>query len=194
MASLPPGPDLPDIIVVGKPLPRLSCSPTAIDRLKERETGGLWDGKRLKLLPLGTPALAAYPDDVGVWTIGWGATGRSIFRGVRWTLLECEVRLEADVSSREAAIRAMLKGVACTPKQFEALLSLGFNIGVGNGGLATSTIIKLHRQGQYAEAAKRFASWKYGTVGGKKVVLSGLVTRRAEEAAVYRGGDWRIGE
>jgi lysozyme len=189
----------PDIIVVGKPLPRLHASTTCLDRLKERETGGVWDGKRTKLLPLGTPALAAYPDDAGVWTIGWGATGKSIFKGVRWTLLECEVRFEADVLSREAAIRAELSRYECSQKQFEALLSFTFNVGNANVGLAQgeaddSTLLRYHKLKDYGSASAQFHRWVYITQNGKKVKARGLELRRSEEAGVYLGGDWRLGE
>lgn len=72
-----------------------------------------------------------------------------------------------------------------TPNQFDALVSLVFNIGQGN--YAGSTLRKRLATGNIAEAAREFDRWVYGTVGGKKIKLAGLVTRRAAERALFGG-------
>jgi GH24 family phage-related lysozyme (muramidase) len=176
----------PEIVITGTPLPRLHASPECLDALMGNETGGLWDAKRkrLKLLPHGTPALAAYPDSGGVWTIGWGATGPDIFEGIRWTITECRVRFEADVLAREAAVRAMLRGAQCTQKQFEAILSLTYNAGAP--AISASTLLKLHRAGDYHGAALQFLRWDKDNGH----VVDGLYDRRVREKAVYEGGSW----
>ena len=73
--------------------------------------------------------------------------------------------------------------VPLTQSQFDALVSLVFNIGQGN--YATSTLRKkLHAQ-DYEGAAAEFGKWVYATVNGDKVKLPGLVTRRAAERALF---------
>lgn len=174
------------ITVTGAPRVPHTISPQAADRLKDEETGGVWDGKRLRLLPIGTPALAAYPDSGGVWTCGWGATGRDVFKGVRWTLLQCSLRFESDVGSRVAALRALLKaGTRYTSQsQFDALLLLAFNIGIPS--LTTSTLLKLHNRGDFEGAGKQFSRWCHDN--GR--VVGGLVDRRERERGLYESADF----
>lgn len=62
----------------------------------------------------------------------------------------------------------------------EELVSLAYNIGLS--ALARSTVLRLHRAGDYAGAAKAFAMWN--KAGGR--VLAGLTRRRAAEAELYR--------
>lgn len=176
----------PDIIVTGARLPRLHASVEALSQLKREETGGKMVGNRLVLLPLGEPALKAYRCPAGVWTIGWGVTGKDVFEGVTCTLLEAEVRFEAEVQSREAALRAILGNHATSGQQFDALLLLAFNIGIP--ALAKSSLMRKHLAGNWEGAACSFDSWVYATVGGKKVKLDGLVERRDREEAMYRRG------
>lgn len=76
------------------------------------------------------------------------------------------------------------KGVAArinhaTQAQFDALVSLAYNIGLGN--FERSTLLKKHNAGDYAGAKAEFARWN--RAGGK--ILKGLTRRRAAEAALY---------
>jgi len=70
-----------------------------------------------------------------------------------------------------------------TPNQFDALVSLVFNIGQGN--YCDSTLRKKLKAGDFVGAAGEFERWVFGTVNGKKVKLPGLVTRRAAERALF---------
>lgn len=73
--------------------------------------------------------------------------------------------------------------VPLNQNQFDALVSLVFNI--GQGRYATSTLRKkLHAQ-DYDGAAAEFDRWVKGTVDGVKQKLPGLVTRRAAERALF---------
>jgi len=71
------------------------------------------------------------------------------------------------------------------PNQFDALVSLVFNIGQGN--YCDSTLRKKLKAGDFAGAAAEFDRWVFATVDGKKIKLAGLVTRRAAERAIFEG-------
>lgn len=74
----------------------------------------------------------------------------------------------------------MIDGAATTQHQFDAMVSFAYNVGIGN--LTKSTLLKLHKAGNYAGAADEFATWN--KAAGK--VMAGLTKRRAAEAALYR--------
>jgi hypothetical protein len=68
--------------------------------------------------------------------------------------------------------------------QFDALVSLVFNAGAAplHGTLGSQL-----NEGNFDGAAAEFPKWCHGTMGGKLVVLPGLVTRRAAEQAMFKG-------
>jgi len=70
-----------------------------------------------------------------------------------------------------------------TPNQFDALVSLVFNIGSGN--YAKSTLRAKLTAGDVSGAAGEFERWAFATVKGLKVKLPGLVTHRAAERALF---------
>lgn len=124
----------------------------------------------------------AYPDPGtggDPWTIGWGATGPGIRRGLTWTQAQCDARLERDLRRYAAEVSRALVGAATTQSQFDALVSFHYN----TGAIGKATLTRLHRSGDHAQAAAEFGKWVHA--GGKR--LNGLVRRRAAEAALYRG-------
>lgn len=133
--------------------------------------------------------LTAYLCPAGVWTIGYGATGPGIRKGVAWSIEQAEARFARDLAEVEQQVHFLLAGRPCTQGQWDALVSFTYNCGADIDddtkaeGLGDSTLLKKHLAGDYAGAANEFGKWIYG--GGRK--LAGLVTRRAEEAAMYRG-------
>jgi len=154
--------------------------------IKGYETGGVRPTKsaRMKLLPHGEPALEAYYDDVGVPTIGWGHT-KGVRPGMLINRAQAEQYFAEDTAEAVATVNKGIGNAATTQDQFDAMVALCFNIGPSN--FLGSTVLRKHKAGDYAGAAAAFASWNKGTVNGKKVVLSGLVSRRAGEAAIYEG-------
>jgi lysozyme len=64
-----------------------------------------------------------------------------------------------------------------------AFLSLAYNI--GPSAFSGSSALKYFNEGNKAEAASRIQLWNKGTVNGRKVVLNGLVRRRAAERALF---------
>lgn len=127
--------------------------------------------------------LDAYPDPGSggdPWTIGWGSTGPDIRKGTIWTQAQADERFETDVQRFASKVDALLGDDPTTPGQFSAMVSLAYNIGLGNFG--SSTLLRQHRAGDFAGAAAQFARWDKAS--GK--VLPGLVKRRAAEAELYR--------
>jgi len=125
----------------------------------------------------------AYPDP-GTggepWTIGWGSTGSDITETTVWTQAQCDARLQSSLTSFSAQVSSLLEGGAPTSQnQFDALVDFAYNLGVGN--LSSSTLLKLHKQGDYAGAAAQFPLWDHAD--GK--VMPGLQKRRAAEQTLY---------
>lgn len=127
--------------------------------------------------------LKAYIDAVGVLTIGWGHTGKDVTPGLIWTQSKADQVFEEDTSSRGKVLAIYLDKVPTSDEQFSAMLSLMYNI--GNTAFQNSTVLRLHKAGDYKGAADAFLMWNKGTVNGKKVVLNGLTARRKEEKALY---------
>jgi lysozyme len=122
--------------------------------------------------------LKAYKCPADVPTIGYGSTGPHVRMGMTITAEEAEALLRKDLERFERGVVEMAGKM--TPGQFSALVSFAFNLGLGK--LRKSTLLKKHLAGDYEGAAREFAKWV--NAGGKR--LPGLVTRRADEAALYR--------
>ncbi|ANI78998.1 lysozyme [Sphingobium sp. EP60837] len=128
--------------------------------------------------------LAAYPDPATggePWTIGWGSTGPGIRKGVIWTQAQADARFSADIVKFAALVAAKIGDAPTTQGQFNACVSLAYNIGMG--GFGQSTLLRLHRDGDYDDAVKQFARWC--NANGRR--MTGLVRRREAEAKMYRG-------
>lgn len=124
----------------------------------------------------------SYPDPgtgAAPWTIGWGSTGPDIKQGTIWTQAQCDARLEQDLAAFGGKVALLLTDIQTSQAQFDAMVSLAYNIGLGNFG--GSTLLKLHRARDYAGARAQFAVWN--KAAGR--VMPGLIRRRAAEAALY---------
>lgn len=127
--------------------------------------------------------LTAYPDPGtggDPWTIGWGSTGPGIKKGVTWTQEQADARFMEDVDKFSDGVVALLNGAPTTQGQFDALVSFAYNIGLG--ALKESTLLRLHKEGKYLEAAGQFGRWV--KAGGQ--TLKGLVRRREAEKTLYQ--------
>lgn len=127
--------------------------------------------------------LKAYLCPAGKWTCGWGET-EGVTPTTRWTKDYADRRLCDEIQRYADAVLAMCK-VSPNDSQLAALVVLAYNIGLA--GLQGSTVLKAHNRGDTAAAARAFALWNKATdpKTKKKVVLDGLVARRAKEAALY---------
>lgn len=126
--------------------------------------------------------LTAYPDIVGIWTIGVGHTGfvdgKPVARGMAITKEKSKELLTADLKRFESAVNDAVK-VTLTQNQFDALVSLAFNI--GEGAFARSTLVNKLNAGDKKGAAEQFLVWK--NAGGR--VSQGLLNRRQKEKAMF---------
>lgn len=115
---------------------------------------------RAKLIQREGFRLTAYRDSVGVWTIGVGhtaAAGKPIpAPGMQITKQEVDAILSRDLVQYEDAVTGSVR-VALTQGQFDALVSLCFNI--GTGGFRKSTIVRRLNEGNYRAAADAFLLW-----------------------------------
>ena len=122
--------------------------------------------------------LKAYRCSAGVLTIGVGHTGADVKPGMTITKAQSDALLAADLARFEKAIADAVK-VPLTQNQFDACVSLAFNIGVA--AFKSSTLLRLLNAGDYQGATAQFARWN--KAGGK--ALTGLQKRRAAEAALF---------
>lgn len=132
-----------------------------------------------KVQPDGT--VSSYRCPAGVWTIGYGAT-KGVRSGTKLTVQECEDRLLKELNEFGAQVRRVV-AVPLTQFQFDAIVSLTFNIGIGN--LKSSTLLRKLNAGDYAAVPAQMMRWNKARVDGKLTPLKGLTRRRAAEAAVF---------
>lgn len=132
--------------------------------------------------------LSAYLDDAGVPTIGYGHT-KGVLMGDKITQKQAEEFLLDDLHEAELCVmRSVPYGLA--PHQFDALVSLIFNI--GTGAFRKSTMLKKLLESDILGAANEFNRWNKITQNGKKVVSKGLTARRGRERALFLTGyDWK---
>src|SRR5690349_12482420 len=97
--------------------------------------------------------LKRYRDTAGLWTIGWGHLIKKGETYVTITRQEADAIFRRDLAGTEAAVRAAVK-VPVGQNQFDALVSLAFNI--GDGAFARSTLVRKLNRGDYRGAADEF--------------------------------------
>ena len=130
--------------------------------------------------------LNAYKDTGGVWTIGWGSTwnfdlGRSVVQGDTIDKDTAQRWLEMTVSTNGKTIKNLVK-VSINLNQFNALISLVYNIGAGQKGFAGSTLLKYLNAGKDKTiVADQFLNWKYDN----GVINQSLLNRRKRERDLF---------
>ena len=126
--------------------------------------------------------LKAYPDSVGVLTIGYGWTqpvdGKKIVRGMVIDQATADRLLKCGVVQYEQGVNQLVK-VKITQGQFDALVSFAYNLGLRS--LSTSTLLQKLNAGDKQGAANEFGKW----VNAGGVRLNGLVRRRAAERELF---------
>lgn len=123
--------------------------------------------------------LTSYLCPANVWTIGYGHTGTDVVKGMTITQATADMLLRQDLGKFEAAVEK--HAGKAHQNQFDAMVSLCYNIGPGN--FAKSSVARLHKNGQYTGASAAFLLWN--KAGGK--ILQGLVKRRKAEWNLYLG-------
>lgn len=122
--------------------------------------------------------LKVYLDAIGLPTIGYGHLIKPGESFTKITQKEAEDLLKSDAQIFVDGVNKLLE-VNVTQNQFDALVSIAFNIGLGN--LKSSTLLRLVNAGDYKGAADQFPRWN--KAGGK--VLSGLTKRRNAERDLF---------
>lgn len=124
--------------------------------------------------------LNAYKDVKGVWTIGTGTTvypnGNYVKSGDTITQEQADQYLTYDLQRFVNSINSLVK-VTLTQNQFDALVSLVYNI--GSTAFANSTLLRTLNSGNYNVD---FTAWRYS--GGR--MIQGLLNRRIAEQNLFR--------
>jgi len=152
--------------MLGIAIDLLAVSPFGVDLICS------FEGKRL----------AAYDDGVGVWTIGFGTTvypnGIKVKKGDTCTEAQAKTYMAHDLKKFEAAVNKAVT-VQLNQNQFDALVSLAYNIGAG--AFSQSTLVKKLNANDIRGAADQFDVWV--NAGGKR--MQGLVNRRSKEKQLF---------
>lgn len=132
-----------------------------------------WEGCRL----------TAYRCPAGVWTIGYGHTS-GVTPGMKITQQEADALFEKDIKQFSDQAMRTLGTVKLNNNQFDALVSLAYNIGIGR--LSKSELLrKVKADPDDPSIRAEFARYVYATSNGVRRQLPGLVRRRTEEANHY---------
>lgn len=133
------------------------------------------EGLRLKAYP--DPATGGEP-----WTIGVGHTSAAgapkVYKGLTISANEADAILTRDLAIFEKAVEDAVT-VPLNQNEFDALVSLAFNIGAG--AFRKSTLVKELNAGNRYGAANQFLRWN--RAAGK--VMKGLTKRREAERAQF---------
>ncbi len=121
--------------------------------------------------------LRSYKCPAGVWTIGYGHT-KNVTANQIITSEQAEQLLRSDLRVFEKVVSDAVT-VPLNQNQFDALVSLAFNI--GGGAFGSSTLLRMLNAANYSGAADQFLRWN--RAGDK--VLDGLSKRRAAERALF---------
>jgi lysozyme len=123
----------------------------------------------------------AYDDGVGVHTIGYGITrredGSPVRPGDTITPERALVRLAQEVDRTQREIRDCIGDVPLHQHEWDAYVSLAYNI--GSGAFCRSTLVRRLKQTppDYAGACREILRWT--RAGGRE--LPGLIKRRQAE-------------
>ena len=140
-----------------------SLSPAGLALIKE------FEGVRLK----------AYLDSVNIPTIGYGHI-KGVKMGDVCTQAQADKWLQEDTASAVAAVNKAA-GYPVNQAQFDAMVSLAFNI--GNGAFSSSTLVRKLNSSDLVGASNEFPRWN--KAGGR--VIDGLTRRRAAERDMFLG-------
>lgn len=131
----------------------------------------------------------AYLDQAGHWTIGIGhlidPATESQLKYQQLTLEEVYALLDEDIAEAEAAVCSYVS-VPLNQNEFDALVSIVFNIGVG--AFADSTFLKRLNAGADKQSVAEAISWWNKITDpatGQKIVSDGIVNRRQKEIELF---------
>ncbi len=144
---------------------RYSTSPTGFSLIKA------FEGFRAEAAPLSN----------GGWVIGYGHTV-SARKGTHINEKDASDLLTWDVTRLEAPLCDLIYAPLCQ-NQFDALMSLVFNIGLGH--FKESTVLRRLNEGCPVDAAAGFDVWRRAELADQVIVVDALVRRRTAEKALF---------
>jgi lysozyme len=127
--------------------------------------------------------LDAYYCPAGYLTIGYGHLVQA-GEPKKINRIQAEAYLAADIAKFEPAVLSMIT-VPSNENQISALICFAFNVGAY--ALKQSSLLRLHNEKKFKEAAAQFDLWCKATINGVKKPLDGLIRRRDAEEALYKG-------
>lgn len=142
--------------------------------------------------PEDAKVVVSYKDIAGVWTICHGHTG-GVKKDQTATFSQCRQYLREDSGWAGELVAKWVK-VAITQEQYDAMVSLIYNVGPGIPGKRSgiiwlkdgrhSTLLNKVNAGDCLGAGAEFLKWS--KVGN--VPVKGLLIRRQEEKAMFESG------
>ena len=123
----------------------------------------------------------AYLDPIKRATICDGIT-RGVTLGMRVTPTKCQILLKEETSRSGKAVGRLVK-VPLSQGQYDMLIDFTHNL--GEGALASSTMLKRINSGQCLAAGQEMLRWNKAKKNGKMIVLNGLTIRRQKEKTIW---------
>lgn len=149
-------------------------------------------------------SLTAYKCSAGVWTIGWGHTGKAAYKGAKITQVAADSLLLSELEDYEVAVSQLL-GNALTQRRLDASVLFAYNVGLG--ALKSSTYLKYIKAGLIDRAAQELLKWDKANganngkdddgdglidEAGEKQRLAGLTRRREAERSLLLGQETKL--
>lgn len=128
-------------------------------------------------------SLKAYKCPAGIWTIGYGHTGRDVKKGMVITEEKATDLLRSDIARFERNVSHYNNIYKFTNNEFSALVSFAYNIG---------SIAGLTKAGTRSKEQIANKMLEYCYASGKK--LNGLYTRRQKERSLFlkKGNEYEV--
>jgi lysozyme len=115
------------------------------------------------------------------WVIGYGHTV-SARKGAQISKSDAAALLQWDITRLEAPLCDLIYA-PLSQNQFDALVSLVFNIGLAN--FQASSVLRRLNEGCPVAAAAGFDAWRRAKLSGEVIIVDALVRRRAAEKALF---------
>ena len=141
---------------------------------------------RAKMMQWEGCSLTAYRCPAGVLTIGYGHTGPDVTEGKVITPAQAVALFNYDIDKFAAGVEALTGAVALSERQFDALVSFAYNVGIA--AFKKSTLLRKVLADPADKSIRgEFMKYVKSRVNDQLRQLPGLVKRRSAEADHYFG-------